>query len=122
MTGTLEPGDLSGARTDVVVTRRELRDSKDAGSGDRAARASSAVGELTLARWSVLLPLGITPAWMRIALARLESAFPEFSFVISRGCHGLRFEAWRTSAADGLYAVITADPRELWHELEGAQR
>jgi hypothetical protein len=44
------------------------------------------------------------------------------SFAVSRGWRGLRFEAWRDSTADGLYAVITDDPSELWHELEMAQR
>jgi hypothetical protein len=53
---------------------------------------------------------------------RLQSAFPAFSFIISRNWRGFRFEAWRTTAADGLYAVITDDPNELWHELEMAQR
>jgi len=68
------------------------------------------------------MPMGVTPSWMRADLARLESEFPAFSFTISRNWRGFRFEAWRTTAADGLYAVITDDPNELWHELEMAQR
>jgi hypothetical protein len=32
------------------------------------------------------------------------------------------FEAWRDSAESGLYAVITEDARELWHELEADQQ
>jgi len=30
------------------------------------------------------------------------------------------FEAWRDSDAGGLYAVITQDADEMWHELERA--
>ena len=77
--------------------------------------------ELALIRWS-MLPMGVVPLWMRAALAYLESAVPAFSFTVSRGWRGLRFEAWRDTTADGLYAVITDDPSELWHELEIAQR
>jgi hypothetical protein len=54
---------------------------------------------------------------MRADLARLEAAFPAFSFAIRRGLRGFTFEAWRVSMAAGLYAVITADPGELWREL-----
>lgn len=64
---------------------------------------------------------GDVPLWMKAALDRLQSAFPGFSFAISRGRHGFRFEAWRDPVPGGLYAVITGDPRELWHELEAAQ-
>jgi len=55
---------------------------------------------------------------MRTELARLESAFPAFSFAIRRGRRGPRFEAWRESALGGLYAIITDDFCELWRELE----
>lgn len=122
MTGTLKPGDLPNARTQDRDTRRALGSSEGVTSGDRAGRECSCADGLALARWSVLLPLGIAPPWMRTALARLESSFPGFSFAVSRGWRGLRFEAWRSSAADGLYAVKTDDPRELWRELETAQR
>jgi hypothetical protein len=57
------------------------------------------------------------PERMRADLARLEAAFPAFSFAIRRGLSGFTFEAWRDSMAGGLYAVITADPGELWREL-----
>jgi len=52
----------------------------------------------------------------------ISHGFPDYlPFTISRGWRGFRFEAWRDSA-NGLYAVITDDPRELWRELEAAQR
>lgn len=88
----------------------------DGGALDGAGR------ETTPILRSPLHPDGVTPPWMRAVLARLESAFPAFSFTISRGWGGFRFEAWRGPAPTGLYAVITDDPRELWHELETAQR
>jgi hypothetical protein len=31
------------------------------------------------------------------------------------------FEAWRETGTGDLYAVITADTRELWRELEAGQ-
>jgi hypothetical protein len=58
----------------------------------------------------------------RADLDRLRAAFPDFSFGISRGWRGPVFEAWRDSAAGGLYAVITEDARELWRELEACQQ
>jgi hypothetical protein len=63
-----------------------------------------------------------TPSWMRADLARLQAAFPAFSFAIRRGLRGFTFEAWRDPAAGGLYAVITDDLRELWRELERTRR
>jgi hypothetical protein len=72
-------------------------------------------------RWpSLPHPKEGTPTEMWTALARLESAFPAFSFAICRGWGGPRFEAWRDTARSGLYAIITDDPRELWHELRTA--
>jgi hypothetical protein len=62
------------------------------------------------------------PMWMRTYLARLESAFPAFSFGICRGWSGPRFEAWRENTPSGLYAIITDDPHELWRELDIALR
>lgn len=58
----------------------------------------------------------------RADLEQLRAAFPDFSFGISRGWRGPVFEAWRDSAAGGLYAVITEDARELWRELEASQQ
>lgn len=58
--------------------------------------------------------------WLPTDLARLESAFPAFSFAICRGRRGPRFEAWRDTTPNGLYAIITDDPCELWRELDKA--
>lgn len=73
-------------------------------------------------RWLSADPENTTPMKMRTDLARLESAFPAFSFAIRRGWGGPRFEAWRDTTQRGLYAIITDDPRELWHELEMVPR
>jgi hypothetical protein len=73
-------------------------------------------------RWLSLDPKDATPMEMRTGLARLESAFPAFSFAICRGWGGPRFEAWRDTTRGGLYAIITDDPRELWLELNMAPR
>jgi hypothetical protein len=59
-----------------------------------------------------------TPQSMTAHLTRLRAAFPAFSFSIQAGWQGLAFEAWREPATAGLYAVITSDASELWHELE----
>ena len=61
------------------------------------------------------------PPWMRAELVRLQGAFPDFSFGICPGWRGPMFEAWRETGGGGLYAVITADARELWRELEAGQ-
>ena len=61
------------------------------------------------------------PPWMRAELARLQAAFPEFSFGICPGWRGPMFEAWGETGTGGLYAVITSDARELWRELEASQ-
>ncbi len=108
----IQPSDAPGAlegRDDRVI-------------GIEPDQESPAAMTLAVTRWSVLVPMGITPSWMLAAVSRLESAFPAFSFAVSRGWRGLRFEAWRDSGTDGLYAVITDDPRELWRELEMAQQ
>jgi hypothetical protein len=62
------------------------------------------------------------PTEMRTDIARLESAFPAFSFTICNGWGGPRIEAWRDTSLSGLYAIITDDPRELWRELDMAVR
>ena len=72
--------------------------------------------------WPSLHPKNATPTWMRTDLARLESAFPAFSFTICRGRRGPSFEAWRDTTRSGLYAIITDDPGELWRELDMAPR
>ena len=75
-----------------------------------------------LTRWPSYHPRGATPAEMRTDLARLEYAFPAFSFMICNGWDGPRIEAWRDTRLSGLYAIITDDPRELWRELDMAVR
>ena len=57
--------------------------------------------------------------WLR-SWSDLQEAFPAFSFGIGRGWRGLTFEAWRNAEAPGVYALITSDADELWHELEAA--
>jgi hypothetical protein len=73
---------------------------------------------LSLAGWSVLRGRPGAPLWMRAELVRLRAAFPTFSFTIRPGWRGPMFEAWREQAENGLYAVITRDAGELWHELD----
>ena len=75
-----------------------------------------------MAERSALRARSGAPPWMRAELVRLGTAFPEFSFGICPGWRGLMFEAWRDLEAAGLYAVITRDAGELWHELEACQR
>ena len=75
-----------------------------------------------LTQWPSQHPKDTTPLWMRTDLARLESAFPAFSFTICRGRRGPSFEAWRDTTRSGLYAIITDDPGELWRELDMAPR
>ena len=73
-----------------------------------------------LAGWSPLRARPDTPPWIADELVHLQAAFPEFSFGIGRGWRGLTFEAWRDTEAPGVYALITSDAGELWHELEAA--
>jgi hypothetical protein len=76
---------------------------------------------LALDTRSLLRGRQAAPPWMRAELIRLQAAFPEFSFGICPGWRGPAFEVWRESGTGDLYAVITADARELWHELEASQ-
>jgi hypothetical protein len=69
-----------------------------------------------------LQPACATPVEMRADLARFESTFPAFSFMICMGWDGPRIEAWRDTTLSGLYAIITDDPGELWRELNMAVR
>jgi hypothetical protein len=109
------------AATDVVG--HGIHESRqDAPSGARNDPRRACDIEPVLARQPSLHLNDAPPAWMRTDLARLESAFPAFSFVICRGWHGPRFEAWRDTTLSGLYAIITDDPRELWRELDMAVR
>jgi hypothetical protein len=76
---------------------------------------------LALDTRSLLRGRQAAPPWMRAELVRLQAAFPEFSFGICPGWRGPVFEAWRESGTGELYAVITADARELWYELQASQ-
>ncbi|MGH3273672.1 MAG: hypothetical protein ACRDNZ_05020 [Streptosporangiaceae bacterium] len=69
-----------------------------------------------------LQPARATPVEMRADLARFESTFPAFSFMICMGWDGPRIEAWRDITLGGLYAIITDDPGELWRELNMTAR
>jgi hypothetical protein len=73
-----------------------------------------------LTGWSPLRARADTPPSMAEELVHLQEAFPAFSFGIGRGWRGLTFEAWRNAEAPGVYALITSDADELWHELEAA--
>ncbi len=92
------------------------------------AHGQDAAGQLSPYGWglaldsrSLLYGKQAAPSWMRAELVRLRAAFPEFSFGICPGWRGPMFEAWRETGTGDLYAVITADARELWRELEASQ-
>ena len=72
--------------------------------------------------WPATLRRPGAPLWMLTEVVRLRTAFPEFSFSLCPGFRGPTFEAWREPGQDGLYAMITQDPGELWRELEATQR
>jgi hypothetical protein len=76
---------------------------------------------LALDSRSLLRGRQAAPPWMRAELVRLQAAFPEFSFGICPGWRGPVFEAWSETGTGDLYAVITADARELWRELAAGQ-
>jgi hypothetical protein len=94
----------------------------DLPSGGKADPGHAIGMDELLTPWPSLHPKDVTSMEMRTDLARLESAFPAFSFAICKGWDGPRIEAWRDATAGGLYAIITDDPRELWRELELAPR
>ena len=91
--------------------------SQDAGGAVQAHRYDWG---LALGSRSLLRGRQAAPPWMRAELVRLQAAFPAFSFGICPGWRGPVFEAWRETGAGDLYAVITADARELWRELEAS--
>ncbi len=99
---------------------RESRQDTPSGASDAQGRAVDIAPLLT--RQPLVHLTGTPPTRMRIDLARLESAFPAFSFAISSGWHGPRIEAWRDTTLSGLYAIITDDLGELWRELDMALR
>ena len=87
---------------------------------DRAVEAHWYDWGLALDSRSLLCGRQAAPPWMRAELDRLQAAFPEFSFGICPGWRGPMFEAWRETGTGDLYALITADARELWRELEAS--
>lgn len=109
-TGTGDRGEDAAAYGD----RECGRDLPSGGMADP--RRASGTGP-ALTRLLSFHPEGTMPMQMWTDLTRLECAFPDFSFAISEGRHGPRFEAWRGTTQSGLYAVITDDPCELWREL-----
>jgi hypothetical protein len=105
------------------VTTRDARICKQdqAGGGNVGPRRAIGIDPLPT-QHSSLQPRGTTPLHMRTDLARFESAFPTFSFMICAGWAGPRIEAWRDATPTGLYAIITDDPDELLRELTMAVR
>jgi hypothetical protein len=91
------------------------------GAGNAARVRAVGIGRVP-ARCPSLQPAWPTPVEMRADLARFESMFPAFSFMICMGWDGPRIEAWRDTTLGGLYAIITDDPGELWRELNLAVR
>jgi hypothetical protein len=91
-------------------------------SAGKAAPARAAGIDPAPARGPSLQPTCATPVEIRADLARFESTFPAFSFMICMGWDGPRIEAWRDTTLSGLYAIITDDPGELWRELNMAAR
>ena len=87
---------------------------------DRAVEAHWYDWGLALDSRSLLFGRRAVPPWMRAELDRLQAAFPEFSFGICPGWRGPMFEAWRETGTGDVYALITADARELWRELEAS--
>ena len=105
-----------------VATRDARKCKQDpAGGGNVGPRRAIGIDPLPTQR-SSLQPKGATPLQMRTDLARFESAFPTFSFMICTGWDGPRIEAWRDTTLSGLYAIITDDPDELLRELNMAVR
>ncbi len=122
MTQRLEADDRGDGAAQEVAAPGIRQCRPDLPSGGRA-DPGRAVGMDELLTWRPSLSLKIViPLDMRADLARLESAFPAFSFAIRTGWDGPRFEAWRDTAGSGLYAIITDDPHELWRELDMAPR
>jgi hypothetical protein len=102
-----------------------------AGEDETPAASNQDAGGIVQAHWydwglaldtrSLLRGRQAAPPWMRAELVRLQAAFPEFSFGICPGWRGPVFEAWRETGTGDLYAMISQDAREPWHELEASQ-
>src|ERR1700729_23920 len=100
------------AAQDVATCDARISKQDPVGRGNVGPRRAIGVDPLPTQR-SLLQPKGATQLQMRTDLARFESAFPTFSFMISTGWDGPRIEAWRDTTPSGLYAIITDDPDEL---------
>jgi hypothetical protein len=115
--------EIDARRDDAAqdATTRDAHKCKQdpARGGNVSSRRAIGIALLPTQR-SSLQPKGATPLQMRTDLARFESAFPAFSFMISTGWDGPRIEAWRDTTPSGLYAIITDDPDELLRELNMA--
>jgi hypothetical protein len=79
-------------------------------------------GSATSAQPGLAQAMSPAPQGMAAQLLQLQAAFPAFRFRIRLGRRGRVFEAWRDPADGALYAVLTADPCEMWHELQIASR
>lgn len=122
MTQQSEADDRGDAAAEHGATRGTHEYRRDLPSGGKADPGCDIDLGSQLRQCPSLQPEGATPMEVRTDLARLESAFPMFSFTICEGWGGPRFEAWRDITGSGLYAIITDDPRELWRELDMAVR
>jgi hypothetical protein len=122
MTQQSEAEDRGDAAAEDVAAHDIYKCRQDLPGGGKADPGRVFGTDPLLTRWPSLHPKDATPMWMRTDLARLQSAFPAFSFTICRGRRGLSFEAWRDTTRSGLYAIITDDPGELWRELDMAPR
>ena len=111
-----DDGAQDGATGGVRRYRNELL------GGGKAALGRAVGTDPGPARCPSLQPTCATPVEMRDDLARFESMFPAFSFMICMGWDGPRIEAWRDTTLSGLYAIITDDSGELWRELNMAVR
>jgi hypothetical protein len=120
MTQQSEADDRGDAAAEDVAAHHKCR--QDLPSEGKADPGRDICMDPVLTQWPLLQPKDATPIWMWTDLARLESAFPAFSFAICKGWDGPRFEAWRDATLSGLYAIITDNPRELWRELNMAVR
>jgi len=122
MTQQSEADDRGDDAAQDVDTHATHTDDQDLPGGGKT-RPGRAIGmDDVLTRWPSHHPRDATPMEMWTDLARLESAFPAFSFMIRKGWDGPRFEAWRDTTLSGLYAIVTDDPYELWRELNTAVR
>jgi hypothetical protein len=121
MTRQSEADDRGDVAADGVAAHGIHRCRQDVPSGDKAdSEHPCSIEPMLTPRTTPPRPKDAAPVWLRTDLARLEAAFPAFSFAICRGRRGPRFEAWRDTTLNGLYAIITDDPCELWRELDKA--